>query len=196
METATEQGRQVRQRLCGAAVELIAERGWSAVSTRALADRAGVTPGLVHYHYASVSALLREAAIGVISAVAHDLSAHLDTRTTLTAGIDGLLAELDTYPGDDPTSQLFLEAVLAATRDAELHRSIAEILGRFRDTLTGWLEAHGVAEPAATAGVLAAAIDGMMLHRATNPQLTAPAAASVLRRLVTSHLAQPTEEPE
>ncbi|MFD1052553.1 helix-turn-helix domain-containing protein, partial [Kibdelosporangium lantanae] len=37
-------GEEVRQRLLAAAVQLIPERGWSAVSTRVLAERAGVTP--------------------------------------------------------------------------------------------------------------------------------------------------------
>lgn len=37
-------GQEVRQRLLRAAIELIGERGWSAVSTRVLAERAGVTP--------------------------------------------------------------------------------------------------------------------------------------------------------
>ena len=57
-------GDQVRQQLLRTSVELIAERGWTAVSTRILAERAGVAPGLVHYHFASLRALLTEAALG------------------------------------------------------------------------------------------------------------------------------------
>jgi hypothetical protein len=34
------------------------------VSTRLLADRAGVTPSVVHYHFGSVQALLVEAVLG------------------------------------------------------------------------------------------------------------------------------------
>jgi AcrR family transcriptional regulator len=64
--TSAQRGHEVRQRLLGAAAELIAERGWAAVSTRAVADRAGLAPGLVHYHFTSVQALLSQAAIAVM----------------------------------------------------------------------------------------------------------------------------------
>ena len=57
---AAVRGQEVRQRLLAAAAELIPERGWSAVSTRILADRAGVTPSVVHYHFPSVQAVLTE----------------------------------------------------------------------------------------------------------------------------------------
>lgn len=43
---AEARGQDVRRRLRVAA-ELIPERGWAAVSTRVLADRAGVTPSVV-----------------------------------------------------------------------------------------------------------------------------------------------------
>ncbi len=51
------------ERLAAAAVQLIAEDGWAAVTTRRVAERAGVNQGLVHYHYGSVAALRREAAL-------------------------------------------------------------------------------------------------------------------------------------
>lgn len=50
---AAARGREVPQRLLAAAAELIPERGWTAVSTRVLAERAGVTPSVVHYHFSS-----------------------------------------------------------------------------------------------------------------------------------------------
>jgi len=56
----------VRQRLLDTAAELIAERGWTAVSKRLVAERAGVAAGLVHYHFTSVQALLSAAAVGVM----------------------------------------------------------------------------------------------------------------------------------
>ncbi len=59
--TAVDRGRDVRLQLLSTAAELIGELGWNAVSTRILAERAGVTPGLVHYHFPSLQALLRDA---------------------------------------------------------------------------------------------------------------------------------------
>lgn len=180
----TERSRQVRERLLAAAGELIAERGWSAVSTRVLAERAGVGPGLVHYHFPSLNALLNEAALGVMAAVAEQTLTQLE-GTSPEEGLDLALAALDAYPGDDPASTLFVEAYLAAGRDTELRRGITEVLARFRAPLADWLRAGGVADPEATARVLASAVDGVMLHRALAPGLDAAAVTPVLRRLLT-----------
>ncbi|WP_288047924.1 helix-turn-helix domain-containing protein, partial [Nocardia sp.] len=54
-EVSAERGRATRERLLEAAVSLIGEVGWSGVSTRMVAQRAGVNAGVVHYHFASVS---------------------------------------------------------------------------------------------------------------------------------------------
>ncbi|MDE3721312.1 TetR/AcrR family transcriptional regulator [Nocardiopsis sp. N85] len=179
----TERGRQVRERLLAAATHLIADRGWSAVSTRVLAEQAGVGPGLVHYHYPSLRALLNEAALDSMTAVAEQAAAGLQ-GTSPHEGLELMLGALEAYPGDDPTSVLFVEVYLAATRDEELRRGITAILQRFRAVLADWLRAGGVADPEATARILASAIDGVMLHRALDPHLDAATVAPVLSRLL------------
>nr|WP_198151977.1 TetR family transcriptional regulator [Kibdelosporangium sp. MJ126-NF4]CEL22455.1 Transcriptional regulator, TetR family [Kibdelosporangium sp. MJ126-NF4]CTQ89311.1 Transcriptional regulator, TetR family [Kibdelosporangium sp. MJ126-NF4] len=169
-------GRDVRQRLTTAAVELITQKGWSAVSTRMLAERAGVAPGVVHYHFPSLRALLAEAAIGAIRAAIADIEPGEDL-------IGSLLDPLDAYTGGDPVSLLFIETYLAATRDDELRSAISALLAEVTDQLTGWLADHDVPAPAQTAAVLVAAIDGLMLHRALNPSERTDL-RPVLRRLM------------
>ncbi|MEU7830817.1 MULTISPECIES: TetR/AcrR family transcriptional regulator [unclassified Nonomuraea] len=181
---SADQGREVRGRLLRVAAELIAERGWSAVSTRMLAERAGVTPGLVHYHFSSVHALLTEAAIGTMRGLVEGVGPLLEQAGTAEEALDLMLATLDEHDGRDPMSLLFTETYLAATRDETLRRSLAEVINAFRDRLASRLAAQGVAAPDQTAAVVAAAIDGLMLHRAFTPDLTAPAVAPVLRRLL------------
>lgn len=180
--TAAERGREVRRRLLDAAVALIAERGWGAVSTRMLAERAGVAPGLVHYHFSSVQALLSEAAVGAMREVAGLLEPAL--AGTPADAIPAMLSALDPYTGDDPTSVLFTETYLAATRDPALRAEVAEVITDFRSRLGAWFGAHGVADPDATAAVVGAAIDGLVLQRALDPGLTAAAVAPVLTRLL------------
>jgi AcrR family transcriptional regulator len=142
-QTASAKGREVRERLRRAAVELIAERGWRAVSTRLVADRAGVTAGLVHYHFASVDALLREAAIGLMRETAGELDALLDAAGEPAQAIVLLLGALDDHSGRDEVSMVFLETYLAATRDPALHAEVAGIVAGFRDRLAGWLAGGG-----------------------------------------------------
>ncbi|CAL9365844.1 HTH-type transcriptional regulator BetI [Nocardiopsis dassonvillei] len=178
-----QRAREVRERLLAAAAELIPERGWTGVSTRVLAERAGVGPGLVHYHFPSLRALLNEAALRAMTAVVHEGAARLPDATA-EEGLDLLIGALDAYSGGDPASVLFTEAYLAAGRDEELRRALTGLLADFRTLLADWLRATGVPDPDATARVLAAAMDGLMLHRPLDPSLTAEAAVPVLRRLL------------
>ena len=182
--TAAERGVQVRRRLLDAAVALIVERGWTAVSTRIVAERAGVAPGLVHYHFSSVQALLSEAAVGAMREVGATLEPALAAASTPVEAMTGLASALDPYTGDDPMSVLFTEAYLAATRDDALRAAVTEVITDFRARLADWLGTHGVEAPEATAAVVGAAIDGLVLQRALDPTLTAATIAPVLTRLV------------
>lgn len=177
-------GRDVRERLLGAASELISEVGWNAVTTRLLAERAGVTAGLVHYHFRSVQALLREAAVGVMREAVGGVGAVLAGAATPADGLRGMLASLDRYSGDDPTSLLFVEAYLAATRDELLRGELTGLVASFRREVAAWLAGHDQSLPEETAAVIAAAIDGMVLHRSLDPRLTSSAVAPVLCRLL------------
>ncbi|GAB3408264.1 TetR/AcrR family transcriptional regulator [Flindersiella endophytica] len=190
MVTNAERGREVRQRLMAAAMELVAERGWSAVSTRALAERAGVVPGVVHYHFPSVQALLREATVAAMHGLIQEFGGALDHAADAEGVLDLILQGLERYTGTDPMSLLFVETYLAATRDQALHDAVRGVLDAFRNELARTLAERGVAAPEATAAVLAAAIDGVMLHRALDPGLDAQAVAPVLRRTLV-----PTEAP-
>lgn len=172
---AAERGREVRLRLLTAAAELIPERGWTAVSTRVLAERAGVTPSVVHYHFSSLTALLNEAVTGTIRQVLADQSALLETVGSPAEAIDAMLASTGPHTGADP--RLFAEAHLAATRDEALHAQLDSVETRFRAQLGSWLRQHRVAAPDDTAAVLVATIEGL-------PPDRRPGAAAVLKRLV------------
>ena len=184
VRTAADRGREVRLRLLSTAAELIAELGWSAVSTRILAERAGVTPGLIHYHFASLQALLRDAALGMISDLLSGIESIFDDAPALDRGVDMMLGSLDAYTGSDRTSLLFTETYLAAIRDETLRIELITLVNEFRRKLARWLNEQGENTPEDTAAVLAAAIDGVMLHRALDPQLTSSAVTPVLRRLI------------
>lgn len=183
--TASERGRQVRQNLLAAAVELIPEVGWSAVSTRLLAERAGVAPGLVHYHFSSLRALLADAVVGAMREVLVSVRPLLERAEGVDDGIDAVVGELDTYTGRDPTSLLFVEAALAATRDERMRDELAGLIDEIREYFADWLRRLGHDTPQDTAAVLAASIDGVMLHRALKPDMTSAVAGPALRRLVT-----------
>lgn len=170
----------VRERLLNAAAELIAEKGWGAVSTRVLADRAGVGSGVVHYHFDSLRAVLVQAAVGALRSAVDGLAEVLETCSTPADALTRLLEALDGHGGQE----LFTETFLAATRDDELRQAVGGVLVDFRRTLAAWFESRGVPTPVETAAVLAAAVDGVLLHRALSPDLSADVVVPVLGRLL------------
>jgi AcrR family transcriptional regulator len=196
VSTAADRGREVRQRLLAATAELIAERGWAAVSTRMAAERAGVASGLVHYHFASVQALLSEAAVGVMRQVAGSVGATLAQARTPVEAVRVLVASLDEFTGSDQESVLFVETYLAATRDPHLREAVSGVIAEFRTQLAGRLGEYGVAAPGATAAVLAAAVDGLVMQRALDPTLAAETIIPILTRLLTPEGEQAEKETD
>ncbi|PSR66427.1 TetR/AcrR family transcriptional regulator [Nocardia sp. MDA0666] len=182
MVTAEEQGRETRARLMDAATQLIAERGWGAVTTRLVAERAGVRAGLVHYHFRSVDDLLIDAALRMMRRLAGDVPADLlgDTATGITA----LLSLIGGYDQSSADTRVFSEMLLAATRHERLRDGLAAVLAEFRATIVARLRADGsVPDPEATAVVLVAALDGLVLHRLIDPGLRELDLATPLLRI-------------
>ncbi|UBU15867.1 TetR/AcrR family transcriptional regulator [Nonomuraea gerenzanensis] len=182
---AAERGKATRQRLLDAAVALVPEVGWGGVSTRLVAERAGVAPGVVHYHFASVTDLLMAACLGFTAALLDRLAAELSAQPDPGEAVGWLLGELSHYSGTDPASLLVVELYLAATRIPELRERLGEQVGRFRATVASWLAERGYqGDPAAAAAMLAASVDGIMLHRALDPGLDLAALGGPLRAML------------
>ena len=181
--TSRRRGRATRTLLEEAALALIPEVGWGAVTTRMVAERARVNPALVHYHFRSVQDLLTDAVLRSFGAL---LEAPLDQLTgseDVEGGIDRLLAVVQPYDGSDPTSLLFTEAVLAANRDDRLRRGLGEFVAEFRRRIGEWLRSRGHEDGAAAATVLAGALDGLILHRSLDPSLDLAACGEMLKKL-------------
>lgn len=185
MATSVERGRATRQRLLDAAVPLLGEVGWTKVTTRLVAERAGVNPGLVHYHFASVTDLLVAASTAFARTVLARTVEQLTAHTDVSEGVDWLLDELAGWSGADPASLAVAEAFLASNRLPDLRAELAALIADFRTDVAGWLRRHGAGDAAMEAAtVLAAAIDGLMLHHALDPTLDARALAVPLRRML------------
>lgn len=189
--TNAERGRDVRVRLLQAARDLISEVGWGGVSTRVLAERAGVRYGLVHYHFESLQALLRQATLEAMGAMLDGTAALLTDAADPADGVEAMLMELDRYDGTDPASLLFIEGYLAATRDAELREHMGAIMIRFRTTLATALADAGHPSADEAASVVLAVFDGFILHKGLDPELSGARIAPVLRALTATRSTEP-----
>ncbi|MFZ1178401.1 MAG: TetR/AcrR family transcriptional regulator [Mycobacterium sp.] len=180
-----------RERLLKAAIELIAEAGWGGVTTRAVAERAGVNQALVHYHYRSVPGLLREAAYAAMSATFEPLMLRLVEAEDPVAALRGMVGGLTEIDPDAPESRAVAEATVQAVRDPELGAQVRQMLALSRQELAqrlaaaqteGHLATSG--EPAALATALVGLLDGLALHRLIDPELDVRAASAAVLALL------------
>ncbi|WP_164411960.1 TetR/AcrR family transcriptional regulator [Streptomyces salinarius] len=182
---SAERGRETKRRLVEATAQLIDEEGWGAVTTRKVAERAGLRPGLVHYHFGSVNDLLVDAALVAVRQEVLGAMAMMRQAGDVAEGLGHILHVVTGYGTEDATSVLFNEAMLAARHSDRLRSELAGLLAQWRAAVTEWLRTSGGlddAEPVAT--LLSAALDGLVLHRMIDPSMDTAALTGPLRRLV------------
>jgi AcrR family transcriptional regulator len=179
-----------RERLLDAAALQIAEVGWGRVTTRSVADRAGLPHGAVSYHFAGKQELLAEAAVRLFEQAfpLAELEA-VGSLDALIGLIERWMAEAEGERG--AVAEVGIEAMLESARDPELRRRLAEVLAAYREQMVRLAEADaargaalGGASPAAVATLLAALGDGLFLHSLLDPELDAAQAMAALRQLL------------
>jgi AcrR family transcriptional regulator len=101
-----------RERILAAALDLFSELSFDGATTREIAARAGVTQGLLNYHFSSKEALWRAAVDGLYA----ELSQALDGRAEGLRGVDALtVAKL-----------LMREFIYFSATHPQLHRIITQ----------------------------------------------------------------------
>ncbi|WP_194923296.1 TetR/AcrR family transcriptional regulator [Catenulispora pinisilvae] len=182
--TSVERGQETRARLIAAAGRLIVEEGWGAVTTRKLAARAGVRPGLVHYHFGSVTDLLIEASLETVEREVGIVMGMLAQAPAGLPGVEMAVTGMAQYSADPASTVLTSEMLLAATRNERLRTGLAALQGKWLQAVAQWLGEHGLtADPEPTALALGALLDGLVLHRLVDSELAVPIDGP-LRRLV------------
>jgi len=164
-------GAATRERLLQATIDVIAERGWGGVSTRVVAERAGINPGVVHYHFDSIDELRRLAVLHALSALFN--AALTSSRDRTPRQIVEATARAALELGTSGTLLLF-EAMPPTARDPQMREDLADLLGRYRATLAARIRAchpEPLGDPDVLAEVIAAALDGLLLHLIADPDL-------------------------
>jgi AcrR family transcriptional regulator len=176
-----------------AAAELIAEAGWGRVTTRAVAERAGLPHGAVSYHFHSKQELLTEAALATVERMFP--IAELEAAQTLPELIplfqESFVGRSTVDVIDPVSSGVLLEAMRECGRNPGLRERMAALLRSYREIVANLIRAeqdHGVVEPRPNARDLAtlliAAGDGLLLHVLLDPQLQISRAAETLLTLI------------
>jgi AcrR family transcriptional regulator len=178
-----------RERILAATIALIAEVGWSGITTRGIAARADVNVALLHYHFRSKDALLREALLTATNEVLVAVIEPLMDPGPILDALDGVVDRLAAIDPSSPAGVVTGEALLRAIRDPEIRLAVSEELTGFRALLAGRLaaapgEVRTGLDPDGTATVLAAVLDGLLLHAFVDPSLDLPRASRALRALL------------
>ncbi len=172
-----------RERLAAAAVSVIAESGWRSATTRRVAERAGVNPGLVHYHYRSIAALRREAVLGAMAVTFEPAMVSLSEAGEIEEAVRGAIEAIRQIEPNRPEARVSLEAMLEAQRDSELRGQLLAMLGEFRAVLEERLRERfsgSRLDAGAAAVVIAALLDGLALHLAIDPDTDLASAGAEL----------------
>lgn len=180
MATAAKQGQQTRAKLMTAAVELITEHGWGAVTTRMVAERSAVGPGLVHYHFRSLTDLLIDASLR-LARTQYDAVMSGVLAMPGTAAMTQMLTAIGSYTVADPATVAMSEMMLAATRLPRLRQELGTLLAEARAETTDWFAREGSPDPEAAATLVLALIDGLILHRILDPTHAVPLTGPLLR---------------
>ncbi|MFF9347913.1 TetR/AcrR family transcriptional regulator [Streptomyces sp. NPDC014734] len=178
-----------RERLIEATASLIPELGWGDVSSRRVAERAGVNTGVIHYHVGSIGELRRIAALRKIRTFFLDRVGEALEEPDPVVAVEVMLRALSANDPRDPELLLLYESLVAAGRDDQLRAETARLLAEFRQVLCDWFAARGVTRPLVVAVTLTAAIDGYLLQRSLDPSVEPGPLVDGLVGLVRQHLA-------
>ena len=190
-ESKPTSGDVTRRRLLAASASLIVERGWSAVTTRAVAERAGVNQALVHYHFGSIDNLRRESVMARLMPAIDGLIDELLDDRPLPESIHRVMRLIDHFDLRTENGVLMAEAILQATRDPSVTEAMAGIIGSWGEMLGPRLvvaQERGVVRDDIPAEqltpVIASFLDGFLLQRMADPYLEAGEAADTLIALL------------
>jgi TetR/AcrR family transcriptional regulator, transcriptional repressor of bet genes len=167
-------GEEARRRdLLAAASALVAEAGPQGATVRAIAARAGVTPGLIRHYFGTKEALLSEAYLALMDGM---------TETAAQAGGAGPVARLAGFVSanlrppvvDGGNFALWAGFMQRVAGDSALSRAHEAGYLAFRDRLEALIAGCGVPEARAKAVAVNALIDGLWLEASVLPGAFAP----------------------
>ncbi len=112
-----------RAALADAAIQLLIERGWAAVSAAEVCKRVGLSRGAFHHHYANLSSLLAEALWRLYVDMGRKKR---PSRRDLVGKIDATWAAIG-----DRRFKAVLEAWLAMANDPSLAAEVGPVVSEF-----------------------------------------------------------------
>jgi AcrR family transcriptional regulator len=156
--TPTADAAATRQAIIEAVVRLAGRDGFDALTYRAVAREAGVSHGLLRYHFGSLDAAIRDALHWTVDeAIARSPLAGADDLDSFATSLSRLVAE-------SPEHVAFQWGlVMHAQRNPELVGEIQAFQDRYVDQIQAQLERFGLPSDRTLARTVFAALNGIVL---------------------------------
>ncbi|MBS1879247.1 MAG: TetR family transcriptional regulator [Actinobacteria bacterium] len=139
----------------------VARSGFRGLTYRALAKEAGVTYGLISYHFGSREALIEDAA-----RFAAEEAISKSELVPRSGELDDFARGLTKLIEEDREAQIFqFDLATEALRNEKLLEPIADLYRNYVTTIEEALHEFGVEDDPALARVIFGAIDGLTLQR-------------------------------
>jgi TetR/AcrR family transcriptional regulator, regulator of biofilm formation and stress response len=137
------------------------KHGFAGLTYRAVAAEAGVTHGLVSYHFGSLEAMITEAL-----ALAAD-EAIRDSRMAISSGeLDAFANSISTLVSEQTEAQSYqYELTFEARRRPELAGQVRALYENYYDVIEESLAALGISRDRALTRLVFAALDGLVLQQ-------------------------------
>ena len=160
-----------KEQIIQAAIQIIADEGYSGLSMRAAARASGLKLGALQYHFPTLQDLLRGIA-GFISQQYFESVAGLSEPEDRLKLADIVRIILDDEPGDVLNSdRLFPQLWAMALVEPIMHDLLGEIYGYYLDIVEKSLIDEGIPTPRVHARVLMVLLESSSLFLAWDPRV-------------------------
>lgn len=196
--TQEEKSRETRRKIVEATIEIIAEGGFSRITTPAVAKRAGVSRGALQYHFSSKEELVSEAVYVISYRIDEDLEFGRIAAASLPERVSAVIDKYWSLYGSD----LYLSA-LEIVITSRFDRSFTARLGdKFFGTLSSrdleWIELfedteRSVAERVTLRRLVLDVMRGMAMRAVISDRRSVEKEIGLLKKIVLERL---VEEPD
>jgi AcrR family transcriptional regulator len=115
-----------RGQIVAATIATIAEIGYAKASFVQIAQRAGISPGLITYHFAKREELMKQVMLTVHNSMDQALTARTEGSENYRVALRGLIEGFVHYCAEHPTELIAIAQIASAARDAEAARTWSE----------------------------------------------------------------------
>lgn len=176
--------------ILAAAIEVVADAGYSSASLAGIAGRAGVSPVVIEDEFPSKSMLMAEAAAWIYGDQAHYIGSHIEAVPEGLPRVQTYIRSMCAYYYENPQHLRALGAVIGSGElvgppsehpSTRRWHALADLLTQGqRHGLLGAFDARAVAI------IIDGAIDGLIAEWSRDPTFDVPAAAEELADLVSA----------